>query len=130
MEQVEEKEDMVVSFSWRIYDLPASVATVTEERPLTSGEIKSHGYTWRAVFTKKLGFVFTAGFCRISRFSRDKVRGAGVKYWRVNFFHANGQHLTDLLGPPKSQKVDWSQVMKIVEGGFCSYDELIPIMIS
>ena len=58
------------------------------------------------------------------------MRGAGVKYWRVNFFHANGQHLTDLLGPPKSQKVDWSQVMKIVERGFCSYDELIPIMIS
>lgn len=54
MEQVEEKEDMVVSFSWRIYDLPASLATVTEERPLTSGEIKSHGYTWRAVFTKNL----------------------------------------------------------------------------
>ena len=46
------------------------------------------------------------------------MRGAGVKYWRVNFFHANGQPLTDLLGPPKSQKVDWSQVMKIVEGGF------------
>lgn len=54
MEQVEEKEDMVVSFSWRIHDLPASLATVTEERPLTSGEIKSHGYTWRAVFTKNL----------------------------------------------------------------------------
>ena len=54
MEQVEEKEDMVVSFSWRIHDLPASLAAVTEERPLTSGEIKSHGYTWRAVFTKNL----------------------------------------------------------------------------
>ena len=53
-EQVEEKEDMVVSFSWRINDLPASLATVTEEQPLTSGEIKSHGYTWRAVFTKNL----------------------------------------------------------------------------
>jgi len=54
MEQVEEKEEMVVAFSWRIHDLPASLATVTEERPLTSGEIKSHGYTWRAVFTKNL----------------------------------------------------------------------------
>ena len=52
MEQVEEKEEMVVAFSWRIHDLPAFLATVTEERPLTSGEIKSHGYTWRAVFTK------------------------------------------------------------------------------
>lgn len=54
MEQVEEKEEMVVAFSWRIHDLPAFLATVTEERPLTSGEIKSHGYTWRAVFTKNL----------------------------------------------------------------------------
>ena len=54
MEQVEEKEDTVVSFSSRIHDLPTSPATVTEERPLTSGEIKSHGYTWRAVFTKNL----------------------------------------------------------------------------
>ena len=54
MEQVEEKEDTVVSFSSRIHDLSTSPATVTEERPLTSGEIKSHGYTWRAVFTKNL----------------------------------------------------------------------------
>ena len=54
MEQVEEKEEMVVAFSWGIHDLPAFLATVTEERPLTSGEIKSHGYTWRAVFTKNL----------------------------------------------------------------------------
>lgn len=54
MEQVEEKEEMVVAFSWRIHDLPAFLATVTEERPLTSGEIKSHGYTWRAVFKKNL----------------------------------------------------------------------------
>ena len=39
MEQVEEKEEMVVAFSWRIHDLPASLATLTEERPLTSGDI-------------------------------------------------------------------------------------------
>ena len=42
MEQVEEKEEMVVAFSWRIHDLPASLATLTEERPLTSGDMKSH----------------------------------------------------------------------------------------
>ena len=51
MKQVEEKEEMVVAFSWIIHDLPASLATLTEERPLSSGDMKSHGYTWRAVFT-------------------------------------------------------------------------------
>ena len=54
MEQVEEKEEMVVAFSWVIHDLPASLATLTEERPLTSGDMKSNGCTWRAVFTANL----------------------------------------------------------------------------
>ena len=46
---MEEKEEMVVAFSWIIHDLPASLATLTEERPLTSGDMKSHGYTWETV---------------------------------------------------------------------------------
>ena len=54
MKHVKEKEEMVVAFSWIIHDLPASLATLTEERPLTSGDMKSHGYTWRAVFTTNL----------------------------------------------------------------------------
>ena len=54
MEQVEEKEEMVVAFSWRIPDFQAAFSTLKEERPLTSGEIKSHGFTWRAVLTTNL----------------------------------------------------------------------------
>ena len=54
MKQEEEEEEMVVAFSWIIHDLPASLATLTEERPLSSGDMKSHGYTWRAVFTTNL----------------------------------------------------------------------------
>ena len=52
---MEEKEEMVVAFSWIIHDLPASLATLTEERPLTSGDMKSYGYTWRTVSPTNLG---------------------------------------------------------------------------
>ena len=47
---MEEKEEMVVAFSWRIHDLPASLATLTEERPLTT----THSLTWRAVVTTNM----------------------------------------------------------------------------
>jgi len=74
VEQVEEKEEMVVAFSWIIHDLPASLAT---DRRTTT-------HKWRYEIPQihlegsihnKLGFVFTAGFCLISTFSRDRVRG-------------------------------------------------------
>ena len=67
---MEEKEEMVVAFSWVIHDLPASLATLTEERPLTSGDMKSNGCTWRAVFTANLDL-----FLQLVSAALDKVRG-------------------------------------------------------
>lgn len=55
-EEVNEKEEMVMSFSWHIENFHAHFAALMEERsdPLTSGQFRENGYTWRAILTKDL----------------------------------------------------------------------------
>jgi len=55
-EVVNEKEDMVMSFSWRIENFHAHFTALMEEKsdPLTSGHFRHSGYTWRAILTKDL----------------------------------------------------------------------------
>lgn len=55
-EVVKEKEEMVMSFTWQIVNFHAHFAALMEESsdPLTSGQYRQHGYTWRAILTKDL----------------------------------------------------------------------------
>ena len=55
-EAVNEKEEMVMSFSWQIENFHAHYAALMEERgdPLTSEQFQKNGYTWRAILTKDL----------------------------------------------------------------------------
>lgn len=55
-EVVKEKEEMVLSFTWQIVNFHAHFAALMEESsdPLTSGQYRQHGYTWRAILTKEL----------------------------------------------------------------------------
>ena len=85
---MEEKEEMVVAFSCIIHNLPASLATLTEERPLTSGDMKSHGNTWSAVFTTNLDLflqLVSASFPLSVEIRLEE----GAKQWRWNFCSCN-----------------------------------------
>ena len=55
-EAVKEKEEMVMSFSWKIENFHGHLSALMEERadPLTSGQFRQNGYTWRAILTKEL----------------------------------------------------------------------------
>jgi len=53
---VNEKEDIVMSFSQQIENFHAHFTALMEETldPLTTRQLKQNGYTWRAILTKDL----------------------------------------------------------------------------
>ena len=53
---MKEKEEMVMSFTWQIVNFDVHFAALMEESsdPLTSGQYRQNGYTWRAILTKDL----------------------------------------------------------------------------
>ena len=55
-EEVKEKEEMVMSFTWQIMNFQAHFPALMEEStdPLTSEHFRQNGYTWRAILTKDL----------------------------------------------------------------------------